>query len=51
MTPLTASDVADAVVWAATRPKHVNIDQIVIKPLAQVSAQVVSRTDSNIDVF
>jgi NADP-dependent 3-hydroxy acid dehydrogenase YdfG len=43
ITPLTADDVADAVVWAVTRPSHVNVDQIVIKPLAQVSAQVVHR--------
>jgi NADP-dependent 3-hydroxy acid dehydrogenase YdfG len=43
MTPLTADDVADAVVWCVTRPAHVNIDQIVIKPIAQVSSQVVSR--------
>jgi hypothetical protein len=47
ITPLTADDVADAIVWCATRPAHVNIDQIVIKPLAQVSAQVVIRNDSN----
>ena len=41
--PLVAADIADAVVWAVTRPKHVNIDQIVIKPVAQVSATVVHR--------
>lgn len=46
MTPLSADDIADAIVWSATRPSHVNIDQIVIKPLAQVSAQVVHRIDS-----
>ena len=38
ITPLTAQDVADTVVWAATRPSHVNIDQIVLKPRAQASA-------------
>lgn len=38
LTPLSGDDVADAIVWAVTRPAHVNIDQIVIKPLAQVSA-------------
>ncbi len=43
MTPLVASDVADAIVWAVTRPPHVNIDQIVIKPLDQVNASVVHR--------
>ena len=44
LTPLSAEDVADAIVWAATRPLHVNIDEIVIKPLAQASATVVHRT-------
>ena len=29
-TPLTADDVADCIGWAATRPSHVNIDQIVV---------------------
>ena len=43
MTPLAAEDVADAVLWAATRPWHVNIDEIVIKPLAQASATKVAR--------
>jgi NADP-dependent 3-hydroxy acid dehydrogenase YdfG len=41
--PLTAADVADCIVWAATRPPHVNIDEIVVKPLAQASATVVAR--------
>lgn len=41
--PLTADDVADAVQWAVTRPPHVNIDQIVLKPLAQASVGVVAR--------
>lgn len=38
LTPLTADDVADTIVFAATRPAHVNIDQIVLKPRAQASA-------------
>ncbi len=41
--PLAAEDVADAIVWAVTRPAHVNIDEIVIKPLAQASATVAAR--------
>ena len=45
MTPLAAEDVAGAVVWAVTRPAHVNIDQIVIKPRDQISAQVVHRVN------
>jgi NADP-dependent 3-hydroxy acid dehydrogenase YdfG len=38
LTPLTAGDVADVVVFAATRPSHVNLDSIVLKPRAQQSA-------------
>lgn len=44
MTPLTADDVAEAIVWVASRPAHVNIDQMVIMPRDQVSAQVVHRS-------
>ena len=32
MTPLVADDVADTVLWVATRPPHVCIDEIIIKP-------------------
>jgi NADP-dependent 3-hydroxy acid dehydrogenase YdfG len=38
MTPLTADDVAEVVTFAVTRPSHVNLDQIVMKPRAQASA-------------
>ena len=41
--PLTADDVADCIQWAVTRPQHVNIDEIVVKPTAQASATVASR--------
>lgn len=41
--PLLADDVADAVVWALTRPHHVNIDSLVIRPRAQASNTVVAR--------
>jgi NADP-dependent 3-hydroxy acid dehydrogenase YdfG len=43
MTPLTAEDVADVIAFAATRPSHVNIDQIVLKPRDQASAMRVHR--------
>jgi NADP-dependent 3-hydroxy acid dehydrogenase YdfG len=43
VTPLSADDVADAVVWAATRPSHVNIDQITLMPRQQASPTQVSR--------
>jgi NADP-dependent 3-hydroxy acid dehydrogenase YdfG len=35
--PLTAEDVADVVRYAVTAPHHVNLDQIVIRPVAQAS--------------
>jgi NADP-dependent 3-hydroxy acid dehydrogenase YdfG len=35
LTPLTAEDVAEVVTFAATRPAHVNLDTIVLKPRAQ----------------
>ncbi len=40
---LTADDVADAVLWVVTRPAHVNIDELVIMPTAQASANHVYR--------
>ena len=43
MTPLTADDVADAIVWVVTRPAHVNIDTLVIKPLDQATATLIHR--------
>lgn len=41
--PLVAEDIADAIVWTLTRPKHVNIDLIDIKPRAQAGATRVHR--------
>lgn len=43
MTPLVADDVADCIAWAVTRPEHVNIDRIVVKPRDQGSATRVYR--------
>jgi NADP-dependent 3-hydroxy acid dehydrogenase YdfG len=37
LTPLTADDVAEVIVFAVTRPWHVNLDQIVLMPRAQYS--------------
>ena len=34
-TPITPDDVAECVVFAVTRPPHVNIDELVVKALAQ----------------
>lgn len=42
--PLVADDVAEAVVWMATRPAHVNVDLLVIKPRAQAAPHKVHRT-------
>jgi NADP-dependent 3-hydroxy acid dehydrogenase YdfG len=42
--PLTADDVADCIAWCATRPHHVNVDLLVVKPLAQAAAHKVHRT-------
>lgn len=41
--PLVAEDIADAIAWMATRPAHVNIDSLVIKPRAQASQHKVHR--------
>lgn len=41
--PLVADDVADAITWVATRPAHVNIDELVIKPRAQAAPHKVHR--------
>ena len=43
LTPLGPDDVADAVVWCATRPLHVNVSDIVIWPTAQASTTLVHR--------
>jgi NADP-dependent 3-hydroxy acid dehydrogenase YdfG len=43
LTALSAEDIADCIVWAATRPPHVNVDEIVVKPVAQASATLVAR--------
>lgn len=44
--PVTPDEVADCVLFALTRPLHVNIDEIVVKALQQSSgARVVRRTD------
>ncbi len=41
--PLTAADVADAVVWSVTRPQHFNVDLMVIRPRAQAAQYKVHR--------
>ncbi|MDT4939084.1 MAG: hypothetical protein QOG80_2755 [Pseudonocardiales bacterium] len=42
--PLTADDIADCIAFAVTRPAHVNVDLLVVKPLAQAAPYKVART-------
>ena len=42
--PLTADDIADCVGWCVSRPAHVDIDLLVVKPLAQAAPYKVHRT-------
>ncbi|MFE7896670.1 SDR family NAD(P)-dependent oxidoreductase [Streptomyces sp. NPDC057424] len=41
--PLTADDVAETITWAVTRPAHVNVDLLVLRPRAQASNTKVHR--------
>ena len=41
--PLTGADIADCIAFAVTRPAHVDIDEMVIRPVAQATATVVAR--------
>ena len=41
--PLVADDIADIIAFAATRPHHVNLDRIVVRPIAQAAQHKVYR--------
>jgi len=41
--PLVAADVADVIAWAITRPHHVNVDLLVVRPRAQAAQHKVAR--------
>jgi NADP-dependent 3-hydroxy acid dehydrogenase YdfG len=41
--PLVGQDIAEALVWMASRPPHVNIDEMVIKPVDQAAIYKVYR--------
>lgn len=43
ITPLKAEDVADAIVWAATRPAHINIHNILMTSIDQANSTVLHR--------
>ncbi len=45
ITPLKPEDIADAIVWAATRPAHVNIHTIVLTTIDQANSTVFHRHD------
>jgi len=42
--PLVADDIADAIAWTLTRPAHVNIDSLVVRPRAQAHNSKTART-------
>ena len=41
--PLVAADIAEAIRWVATLPRHVNIDELVIRPVAQAAQHQLHR--------
>lgn len=41
--PLSAEDIAEAIAWTVTRPSHVNVDLLVVRPRAQASNTKVHR--------
>jgi NADP-dependent 3-hydroxy acid dehydrogenase YdfG len=43
LTPLRAEDVADAIVFAVTRPAHVNIAEILLTPVDQANSLLFNR--------
>ena len=47
MKPLVGADIADCIAWVVTRPDHVNIDEVVVRPRAQASATQVARLDES----
>jgi 3-hydroxy acid dehydrogenase/malonic semialdehyde reductase len=40
---LTPADIADSILWVVTRPAHMNVDEIVLKPLQQASQDQIVR--------
>ncbi|PAX60611.1 SDR family oxidoreductase [Brunnivagina elsteri] len=43
LTPLTPDDIADVIFFCATRPPHVNINEVILMPVDQASATLVNR--------
>lgn len=46
MRPLSAQDVADVILFIATRPSHVNVAEVLLLPEAQASATIVRRDEA-----
>jgi NADP-dependent 3-hydroxy acid dehydrogenase YdfG len=46
ITPLGEDDIADCIAWAVTRPAHVNVDEIVVRPIAQATSTTVARKNA-----
>jgi len=44
--PLVASDIADSIAWALTRPAHVDVDLMIVRPRAQADSRTVHRNAS-----
>ncbi|WP_087510315.1 SDR family oxidoreductase [Cellulomonas iranensis] len=42
--PLVADDVADTIAWSLSRPPHVNVDLLVVRPRAQANNTTIART-------
>jgi NADP-dependent 3-hydroxy acid dehydrogenase YdfG len=43
--PLVAEDIADCIAWTVTRPHHVNVDLMVVRPRAQAAQHKVAREE------
>ena len=43
MNPLMAEDIAEILVWVASRPPHVNIDEMLVKPVDQAAMHKIYR--------
>jgi len=41
--PLQADDIADAILYCATRPLHVNVSEILVMPTAQAAAGMIAK--------
>lgn len=46
VTPLTPDDIADVIYFCATRPAHVNINEVILMPVDQASVTMVNRKPS-----